>query len=100
MTNPVPFTNDIGQTINVGDKVLAISVSTQRFAAREGVYVGKSASGFPQVRRTLKRWGAYYKGTDTKASWPYTNDDVDYKHVGVERVGTLSLGRVYALKEA
>jgi hypothetical protein len=100
MTNPVPFTNHIGQTINVGDKVLAVSVSTQSYCARDGVYVGLSASGFPQVRRNIQKWGAWYKGTETRAEWPYAVEDIDYKHVNTESVGTLLLGRVYALKEA
>lgn len=98
MTNPAPFTNNIGQTINVGDKVLAVSISTNRYAGREGIYVGKSASGAPQVRRTVQVWGAYYKGTERKASWPYTKDDVEYKYVDREGVTTLPNGRVYALR--
>lgn len=105
MTNPVPFTNHIGQVINVGDKVLAVTVSAHRYRAREGIYVGKSVSGCPQVRGQLERYGAFYVekneagGHDLARGWPHKGK-VEYKKYLALTTSTLQLGRVYALKEA
>ena len=82
------YTNRLGQTLVPGDKVVVIAQGcSHSIIERHGTFVGVSASGYPQVRVSKRR---YVRGTGP--SWRLTSGMKD-----VEVVGTYSAGRVYRL---
>ena len=89
------FTNNLGQEINPGDKVVAIAQGySHAIKERAGTYVGLSAAGSPQVRVTVVSYG-YFRPDGTRGK----RSDPDTKYAGkpVERVSTYYAGRVYKL---
>jgi hypothetical protein len=92
------FTNSIGQTIVPGDRVLAVVQGYSRaIKAREGVFIGVSPSGSPQVRckhRVFGYWNAEGKNVGYYGS---RSQNVATEYREVERVTTLHAKRVYKL---
>ena len=92
------FTNSIGQTIVPGDRVLAVAQGySHAIKARDGVFVGVSAGGSPQVRckhRVFGYWNAEGKNVGYYGS---RSQKVVTEYRDVERVTTLHAGRVYKL---
>lgn len=92
------FTNNIGQTIVPGDRVLAVAQGyCHSIKAREGVFVGVSASGSPQVRCKFRVFG-YWNAEGKNVGWRGSKtQDVETGNREVERVTTLHAKRVYKL---
>lgn len=88
------YTNSVGQTIQPGDKVVAIASGySHSIHERVGTFVGLSPSGYPQarVKTTIRKWkrldgtiGAWERGAEVLRS-------------EVEVVRTYSAGRIYKL---
>ena len=57
MTNPIPYTNEFGQVIEVGQKVAYVTYRT-RARQKQGKYVGLSPSGGVtiEITRDNFRW--------------------------------------------
>lgn len=109
------FTNSVGQTLEPGDKVVALGKSWGRISTYIGEYIGVSKSNNPQVRISTKHYMYVHKETGEEAYWPYVDTtgcktwaerqelrDKEMKNWEcVERYGTairtLQLGRVYKL---
>ena len=101
-----PFTSEYG-TFNPGDNAVAITVCTGTVCVDRVEYVGyierakynwqtkqTEKEKFAQIRRPVSRWGAYLKGTDTPAKWPYTSEEVEYKSVAGTAITTLQHNRL------
>lgn len=101
-----PFTSEYG-TFNPGDKCIVVTVCTGRVNVARAEYVGyierphynwqtkeTGLAKYAQVRRPTSRWGAYVKGTDIPAKWPYSTEQVDYKSVEGTIVSTLQYNRL------
>ena len=89
------YTNSLGQTIEPGDKVVAIASGySHSIKERSGTFVGLSAAGSPQVRVTIPvyRW---VKPDGTFGSWKDGN--VKRARIELERVSTYYARRVYKL---
>lgn len=100
-----PFTSEYG-TFNPGDAAIAITVCTGRVCVDRVVYVGYverktynwqskeyETRKYAQIRRPSKQFGAYIKGTDIRATWPYP-DDVEWRYVTREIITTLQYNRL------
>ena len=88
------FTNRIGQTLQPGDKVIAIAQCySHSIKERSGIFVGVSPAGKPQVRVILQMY-RWQKPDGTFGAW-----SAGSKHVrmDVERISTYHAGRVYKL---
>lgn len=92
----IPFTNTLGQIINVGDNVVAVTVSTQRVSMRPGQYLGQTDSGNCQVMVEGHRYETRYTDTNELVKWstfdrnrPHATNKVPYN-----RITTLQLNRI------
>ena len=89
------YTNSVGQTIQPGDKVVAIASGySHNIHVRTGTFVGLSPSGNPQVRVTIGIY-RYVRPDGTYGNW--RDEGVKYKKVNEDRVSTYCAGRVYKL---
>lgn len=101
MTNPVPFTNDAGQEIFPGDRVVAVSNSSHRLQTRVATYVGCSANGSPQVLLPTKRSYWAWGDTGERAKWVSFSQRNGRELVlkpEVIAITTMYNGKIFALK--
>ncbi len=92
------YKNHLGQELNPGDRVVAIATGySHAIRIREGVFVGVSPTGNPQVRVKAKRFG--YWTADGRNLGYYNRGKEPHvaEHREYERVSTLFSGRVYKL---
>lgn len=92
----IPYTNDVGQTINVGDKVVAVTVSTQTVKMRPGTYLGQTQNGGCQVEVTDHRYETRYTDTGELVQWSTFNKARPHEtnKVPFQRICTLQLNRI------
>lgn len=101
-----PFTSEFG-TFNPGDSAIAVTVCTGRVNVARVEYVGyverqtynwntkqTEVQKFAQIRRPSSWWGAFWKGTDQKASWPYGDREVEYRSVDTQIITTMQYNRL------
>jgi hypothetical protein len=100
------YTNEYG-TYNPGDKVIAITVCTGNVYVELVEYLGyvermqwcykthqRVLQKFVQIRRTTKKFTAFWKGTDEQACWPYGDREVEGRYVYGTTVTTLQHNRI------
>lgn len=105
MRQEVPFVNDIGQEIQVGDKVVVVTKSTQRVRSSVGVYLGLTENGNVQARVKCKVYGCFNKETNERVSWhefykaSYNDrrERFEGKYMDGERISTLQCNRIFKL---
>lgn len=98
-----PFTNDIGQVINVGDRIIAVTTGySHDVRVHEGVYLGKRLQDRSDkvrnvtVRLKRKNWG-YFLPDGTVAARGHNQRGAEWKKGIVESISTLPRARIYAL---
>lgn len=71
MTNPIAYTNDIGQTINPGDEVVIVTTGySHSVSTNKATYLGLHTNGGAQCVKKVKT--SYYAFKDTGERVPYT----------------------------
>ena len=100
----IPFTNNIGQVINVGDRVICVSTGySHQVGVREGVYTGCTVNDrgdvtSVQVLAKVNVFGRWWPD-GRRASWSDKHPDVsDYERRDIMRKSSLPRKRIYALK--
>jgi hypothetical protein len=95
----VPFKNDIGQTIEPGDRVVAVTTGYgHNVDVRQGVYAG-TVNGHPSVLIDVKRWG-YWDLDGKNVGWKLAGQmHISGSHRAGTRRTTLQRDRVYAIKD-
>lgn len=75
MTNPVPFTNDIGQTINPGDEVVIVTTGYgHQVNTARGIYLSLKDKGGVQCIKKVKTSYYAFKDTGERVHWSYFNE--------------------------
>ena len=99
-----PFTNELGQVINVGDRVICVSTGySHQVSVREAVYTGKTVNAngkvtSVQVLAKVSVYGRWWPD-GRRASWTDNHPDVsEYERRDVMRKSALPRKRIYALK--
>lgn len=92
------FTNSIGQKIVPGDRVVGITQGySHNIGIREGIFVGLSPAGSPQIRAKHKVFG-YWNSAGVNVGWRNSKQaGIVAEHRHIERVTTLHAKRVYKL---
>lgn len=97
------FTNEFGQTIEPGDKVVVIAEGySHRIYRYLGTFVRMSKSGYPQVEVLSKKYMWVNKETGKELQWfPYgqRRDNWEHQCREVPRLGTYAAGRIYKLAQ-
>lgn len=101
-----PFQSEYG-TFNPGDQAIAITVCRGRVGVTRVEYVGyverrgynyhtrqMENMKYAQVRRPIKSFTPFFKGTDTVAKWPYGDQPVEYRYVDKHIITTLQYNRL------
>lgn len=96
--NPVDFTNNIGQVIKPGDKIICITTGySHRVQVRQGTYLGLSKSGKPSVEVLCQGAGGYWYNGKRLSTWEARNKGVQYSRRDVMQKVTLQSKRVYKI---
>lgn len=99
--NTKPFVNKLGQTINVGDQVIAVTMSTKCLAVRKGVYIGQTSTGRVKVYAEFIEQACYYTDNNEPVKWGSTYDSKRPKEWRKEprhRVTTLVNNQIFLTK--
>lgn len=91
----VPFTNDIGQTINPGDPVVSVTTSYSSPSVRKGVYIGLNKKNKVQIRAEFADYG--WVSSKTGEACQYNDRDAAFSKYKIERLSTLQLNRIYKI---
>lgn len=93
----VPFTNNIGQIINPGDRIIAVTTGySHRVSVREGTYVGMVGLNPSVVVKTSQ--GGRWDSDGRKLSWSEAQSKgVAYSFRQVDKRTTLRKSRVYKI---
>ena len=93
----IPFINDMGQTINPGEEVLAISSGQgNSLKIRKAVYAGL-INGAPSIISDTKKWG-YYDTNGKNVGYALgASMRISGKLKPCKRRSNLYLGRIYKL---
>ena len=98
-----PFQTKYNQTIQPGDKVIAVTMSQGHLNVRQAEYIGyveRKGNAYAQVRGLSKKWVLFVKGTNYEAKWPWSTDDTEYRAVEVERIYTLLHNRMFHIQSS
>ena len=107
-----PFTNEIGQTINVGDEVLVVTMSTSCLGVRQGTYLGLKPSNRVQVQVPRHTYKYFHKITGELveysdlyrdfSTWEerskFIKEHLESREVVSYYTSTLNLNKIYALR--
>lgn len=106
-----PFTNEIGQTINVGDEVLVVTMNTKCLGINKGIYLGTTDTHRVQAKVQYMDTVRYDKATNQKvdihklyyemsySDWKkYIHEDCEIRKEVAYRTTTLINNKIYALR--
>lgn len=101
-----PITTEYG-TFQPGDEAIAVTVCAHQVHVARVTYVGYieretynwqkkeyTKAKYAQIRRPTRKFTIFVKGTDTKAEWPYSNDEVEGRWIDGTIVTTLNDNRL------
>ena len=93
----VPFTNNIGQIINPGDRIIAVTTGySHRVSVREGTYVGMVGLNPSVVVKTSQ--GGLWDSDGSQISWSEAQSKgIVYSFRQVDKRTTLRKSRVYKI---
>ena len=75
MTNPIAYTNDIGQTINPGDEVVIVTTGYGHdVSTNKATYLGLHTNGGAQCVKKVKTSYYAFKDTGERVPWSYFNE--------------------------
>ena len=99
-----PFTNELGQTINIGDRIICVSTGySHRISVREGVYTGLRINSVGEVtsvqaRVKSKIFGRWWPD-GRKASYLDNDPSISgYEHRLVDKLISFPRKRIFAIK--
>ena len=73
--NPVPFKNDLDQTINPGDEVVIVTTGySHSVSTNKAVYLGMHPNGGVSCEKQVKQSWHVFKGTEEKVPWSWWSE--------------------------